>query len=385
MKKIFIMGAVGAICIEATRDLIETSGFDEFLLADIDEQKLDILKRESNDPRVRILKINASDMNEVGKAIKGYDLVMDGLAFEHMEPTIKACLKNKIPRIDLVGRKFSGLGNEFQKACVLWSKGVGASPGLTDIMTKYAVDQCDKVDEIYISWASFRPMAISPGLLKTTFWEMDPKEKRRAYYSNGNFYPQYPLQESKIVEFEHPYGKLPVYYVPHSETDNLSQLVPGVKIVKTMGTWPPEDMDLLKQLLDYGIYEKETISYQGQEINTLDLIGNILSQLPRGKKTPLWGFAVHVKVVGKRDGSTVEHVLTTSHPPTESWGGDRAYAKMVGIPMSIGAQLIITGKTKVDSGPRTAFEVYDPAEFFKELKKRGIQIHEKLYEYRKFD
>ena len=40
MTKIFIMGAAGRMCIEATRDLVNTSDFDKFLLADIDEKKL---------------------------------------------------------------------------------------------------------------------------------------------------------------------------------------------------------------------------------------------------------------------------------------------------------------------------------------------------------
>jgi len=114
-------------------------------------------------------------------------------------------------------------------------------------------------------------------------------------------------------------------------------------------------------------------------------LGDMLSQLPGGTRTPLWGYALRVEVVGERDGRKVEYVLTTSHPPSDEWGGTRAYAKNVAIPLSIGTQLIVNGKARVNSGYRSAYEVYDAMEFFKELKKRGIAIHERVYEYRKLD
>jgi len=386
MTKIFVMGAVGSMCIEATRDLVGTSDFEEFALADMDEQKLRSLGKELNDERVHILTIDASDENRVMDAIKGYDFVMCGLAFDKEMPTIRACLKSGISMIELSGATFAEKYSEdLEKAGALYSGGVGMTPGVTDIMARYGVGQCDRVHEIYVSWASFRPLAISPGLVMTTFWEMNPAEKMRAYYENGKYLPQPPLKESRTVEFEPPYGKLDVYYVPHSETYTLAKLVPGVKRVKTMGTWPPIEMEMLKQLIDFGVFEKKTIEHKGQKYNTLEILGDMLSQLPRGTRTPLWGYALRVEVIGEKGNKNIECVLTTSHPAFEKWGGTRAYAKNVAIPMSIGTQLIVKGKAKVDRGCHSAYEVYDPVEFFKELKKRGIQVHEQIHEYRKFD
>ena len=384
MTKVFVMGAVGEMCIEATRDLIATSDYDEILLADINEQKLETLAKELNDDRVRTLTIDALDEESVAKAIEGYDFVMDGLAFDRIEPTLKACLKCKIPSIDL-GSPAAEYAEDFERAGLLYSAGVGMTPGVTDIMARHAADQLDRVDEIYVNWASFRPIAISPGLIMTTFWEMDPEEKMRAYYENGEYHPQPPLKESRVVEFEPPYGKLNVYYVPHPETFTLSKVVPGVKLVKTMGTWPPIEMELLKQLIDLGVYEQKSIEHKGKKFETMALIGDMLKQLPRGTKTELWGYALKVYVIGERDGREVKHVLTTSHTPSDEWGGTRAYAKNVAIPMSIGTQLILKGKAGVNKGYCSAYEVYDPVEFFSELKKRGIQVHERIYEYRKFD
>jgi saccharopine dehydrogenase-like NADP-dependent oxidoreductase len=383
MKRVFIMGAVGRMCIEATRDLVKTGDFDEFLLADIDERQLREIENELNDDRVRILQVDAMDVDKVARAIEGYSIVVNGLPFDRIEPTVKACLKCGIPSIDLISPLdvMERYHEKFEKAGVSYVAGVGMTPGVTDIMARHGVDQCDKVEEIHVYWAAYRPFAISPGLIMTTFWEMNPAEKERAYYENGEYHPQPPMAESRTVKFEPPYGELNVYYVPHPETYTLSKLVPGVKKVETMGTWPPKVMDMLKQILNYGFFEKETIEYEGRKYNTLSLLGSMLSQVSGGTETPLWGYALRVEITGQRDGRSVKHVLTHSHPPSEKWGGRRAYAKNVALPLSIGAQLLADGKTKVDSGYHSAFEVYDPVEFFGQLKMRGIQIHERVHEY----
>jgi lysine 6-dehydrogenase len=376
------MGAVGEMCIEATRDLVATSDCDEFLLADIDELKLENLQKELKNKRVKILKIDATDPEKVAAAIKGYDFVLNGLTFGKAQTSIKACMKMKVPTIlldDFPLPEYSG----FESAGVLCAAGVGMTPGTTDMMVKRAVEQCDKVHEIHVSWASFRPIAISPGLVLTTFWEMDPAEKDRAFFENGKFFPQPPLSFSKPVEFEQPFGKLQVYYVPHPETINFAKLVPGVKKVVTMGTWPPVEMELLKQLIDFGIYEKKLISHKKQELNTLEVLGDLLHQLPRGRKTELWGYALHIEVLGQKGDSEVKHVLTTSHPHFTEWGGTRAYAMNVALPMSIGTQLMLQRQTKVSKGYHCAYEIFDPLDFFAELKKRGIQVHERSMAYRK--
>ena len=385
MKNAFIMGAVGRMCIEATRDLVKTGDFDEFLLADIDEKKLREIEIELKDDRVSVLKIDASDVDAVAEAIEGYSIVVNGLPFDRIEPTVRACLRCGIPSIDLISPLdvMERYREEFEDAGVLYTAGVGMTPGVTDIMARYGADQCDEVDEIHVYWAAYRPFAISPGLIMTTFWEMNPAEKERAYYENGEYHPQPSMAESRTVRFEPPYGDLDVYYVPHPETFTLSKLVPGVKKVETMGTWPPKVMDMLRQILDYGFFEKETIEYRGREYETMDLLGNMLSQVRGGTETALWGYALRVEVIGRRNGREVEHVLTHSHPPSEEWGGTRAYAKNVAIPLSIGAQLMADGGTEADSGYRTAYEVYDPVEFFKELEKRGIQVHERVSAYRR--
>ncbi len=376
--RVIIIGAVGAMCIEATRDLIETSGYAEFMLADMNIEKCDQLKNEYKDKNIKTMKLNATDYNAVLSAIKGYDFVMNGLAFGIAEPTIKACMEAKIPNTNLDDFPKDYYYDGFEKADTLCVSGIGMTPGTTDMMAKWGVDKCDNVKQINVSWASFRPIAISPGLVLTTFWEMDPAETGRAYFEKGKMHPQPPLKESKKVKFEEPFGELDVYFVPHPETTRLAQFVPGIEKVVTMGTWPPVEMELLKQLIDFGIFGKKEILHKGSKLNTLDVMGDLLHQLPRGTKTKLWGYALHVETIGKKDGRDIKITMTTSHPYFTEWGNERAFAKCVAIPMSIATQLMISGKAKYKSGYHIGYESFDPADFFAELAKRGIMVHEKI-------
>lgn len=382
MSKIFVVGAVGAMCIEATRDLIDTGGNHEFMLADLNLEKLKMFKNEYSNKKIEIMKVDARVFDEMLKAVQGYDFVMNGLAFGNAEPSIKACIEAKIPTILLDDFPRDYYYDGFAKSRVLCAAGVGMTPGVTDMMARWGVERCGSVLEINVNWASFRPIAVSPGLVLTTFWEMDPAEKDRAFFENGKMFPQPPLKESKRVEFEEPYGELPVYYVPHPETIRLSQLVPGIKKVVTMGTWPPIEMELLKQLIDFGLFDKKEIFHKGSKVNVLDVMGDLLHQLPRGTRTDRWGYALNVEVIGKREDKVVKYVLKTSHPEFTKWGGERAYAKNVAIPMSIGTQLMLAGKTKVSSGYHVAYEIFEPIDFFRELAKRGILVHERVHECR---
>lgn len=382
MSKIFVVGAVGAMCIEATRDLIDTGGNHEFMLADLNLEKLEMFKNEYNNKKIKIMKVDARVFDEMLKAVQGYDFVMNGLAFGNAESSIRACIEAKIPTILLDDFPRDYYYDGFEKSGVLCAAGVGMTPGVTDMMARWGIERCGSVLEINVSWASFRPIAISPGLVLTTFWEMDPAEKDRAFFENGKMFPQPPLKESKLVEFEEPYGELPVYYVPHPETIRLSQLVPGIKKVVTMGTWPPIEMELLKQLIDFGLFDKKEIFHKGSKLNVLDVMGDLLHQLPRGTRTEKWGYALNVEIIGKRENKIVKYVLKTSHPEFKKWGGERAYAKNVAIPMSIGTQLMLAGKTKVSSGYHVAYEIFEPVDFFRELAKRGILVHERVHEYR---
>jgi saccharopine dehydrogenase-like NADP-dependent oxidoreductase len=61
----------------------------------------------------------------------------------------------------------------------------------------------------------------------------------------------------------------------------------------------------------------------------------------------------------------------------EEWGGTRAYDKNVGIPLSIGAQMVAAGKAK-RKGVDGAENMIPVQEFVDELRKRGFRVLEEM-------
>jgi saccharopine dehydrogenase-like NADP-dependent oxidoreductase len=113
----------------------------------------------------------------------------------------------------------------------------------------------------------------------------------------------------------------------------------------------------------------------------MEAIGAFLQQSPQGQTTNLYGYALHVQVIGTREGRWVEHVLTHTHPPSDGsvpgWEKLRAYTRNVGIPMAIGATLIANGQPDTAGVIMPEF-AFDPHDVFEQLALRKIDVHEKI-------
>jgi saccharopine dehydrogenase-like NADP-dependent oxidoreductase len=140
-------------------------------------------------------------------------------------------------------------------------------------------------------------------------------------------------------------------------------------------------MQLIRALYDWGFLRNDKVRVNGNEFGIVDAIGAYLMQSPEGRETELYGYALHVEVTGIREEKTYQHTLWHTHPSSDGtvpgWDKLRAYTRNVGIPMSIGAQML--GKDLVKkAGVITPEEAFEPQAVFDELKKREILVHEKV-------
>ena len=379
MKKAIILGGVGAVGIEATYDFIETSGFDEIVIADYNINKaLEVVKRVG-DNRVSAVKVDVTDEYMLKDVLKGFDLVINALPFKYDYIITRYAVELGLNGVDVATEEdqFS-LNDAAVEKGVTFVPGVGATPGTSNLMAKKGVELLDEVDTIEIYWAAFRSTAPSPGLLYTTIWEFDPNLKERVIYEYGEWKQVPPFTGVKEVEFFPLIGKRLTVYVPHSETWTLPEyLDKNPKKVYVRGTWPDETMNLLKTLLYYGFYSNKPIEIDGVLIKPMDFIYKFLLSRPEAKKTEIWGYGLRVEVTGVKDGRRAKVIVMNKHLHPDEWGGSRAYFKCIGIPLSIGAQLIARGSVS-EKGVIPPEAAYNPDEFFEELGKRDIEISWKI-------
>ncbi|WP_191559663.1 saccharopine dehydrogenase family protein [Metabacillus idriensis] len=383
--KVFCLGGAGKICREAILDLVEHSKFERITVADFNEEEGMKVVEWLNDPRVDFVKVNVFDHEDTVSKMRGYDIVMDGTTIT-LNGKSTAC----IAEAGCHGINLNGFGEEdsqhelFQsneKTCL---PGFGMTPGLTQMMAMHAANQLETIESVRVSHGSFRPIAFSRSIAETTSYEYDPNLPSRVVFENGEFIQVPPFARPMEIELPQPYGKGVQYIIPHSETKTLAQALKhkGVRLIEVRGTWPQQNMQLVRALYDYGILRNDKFFMNGTEAGIMDCISEYLYQSKEGSETELYGYALHIQVIGTKNGERVEHILTHTHPSSDGtvqgWEGLRAYTRNVAIPFAIATELIAKGEVKKKGIviPEDAFA--DPVKIFYQLEKRGIFIHEEI-------
>ncbi|HSJ56510.1 MAG TPA: saccharopine dehydrogenase NADP-binding domain-containing protein, partial [Anaerolineae bacterium] len=246
--RILALGGAGAVAREATRDLAQFGEFDEIVVADYDLEAAQHLVDEIGDPRLTAIRLDASDYDALLRAFPRYDVVMNGLPFKFDLPVTRACVQAGVPGCDLSSEdpQFA-LDAEARRKGITFVPGTGATPGITNMMVRRAMELLDQVDTADIHFAAFRCLAPAPGLLTTTLWEFDPATTERAetYYEDGAWRAAPPMSGGKLVRFHDQIGEQTVYLVPHDEVYSLPASIPGLKRATVRGCFPPHVMRLM--------------------------------------------------------------------------------------------------------------------------------------------
>ncbi len=380
--KVFCLGAAGRISRESALDLVQHSDFEKITIGDYNYEEACKVAEWLNDKRVDAVKIDVTKVDEAAEIMRGYDVVMDGTQI-----TLNGLSTECIAKAGCHGVNLNGFGEENQwdslfkekgKSCV---PGFGMTPGTTQMMAMHLANQLDTVEEIYVSHGAFRPFAFSKSITETTTYEYDPNLESRVVYEDGEFIQVPPFARPREINLPEPYGKTVQYIIPHSETITLAKALKdkGVRLIEVRGTWPKQNMNLVRGLYDYGILKNPEVKVGDTVRGLMSIIGDYLVESPQGKTTQLYGYALHVEVVGYKDGVKKQGILYHTHPASDGsvkdWEGLRAYTKNVGIPLAIAAEQLAKGKVK-GTGILIPEDAFEPEQIFEELEKREIYMHE---------
>ena len=195
---------------------------------------------------------------------------------------------------------------------------------------------------------------------------------------DGKFIWVEPFAGEKTINFPGPIGEQPVYYIPHPETRTMPKSL-SARAVSVHGCFPPKAIRLVRAMLESGLYGEQLVTVKGITTTPLDLMYDLLLQLPESKQNSLWAYGLVVEVYGKQADRKIKVRLWNRHPPQDEWGGEAAYYKNIAIPLSIGAEMIARGDIDIKGviPPETAIR---PDLFFEALGKRKIIIKESIEE-----
>jgi lysine 6-dehydrogenase len=352
--RVVVLGGAGEVGAEVTRDLAAVDEIDSLVIADVDAMRAAELAGELERRDVAALEVDVRDRDGALAALTGADLLMNCTSFALFDDVFALALAAGVDYADLISEPSERQREAARDAGITAISGLGATPGLSNVLVAHAAAELDEVHDVEISWLSSRTVAPTPGLLDTILWESSEDCPTRGYYRDGHLHRAAFMEGSRMVEFAPPLGRQFVYYVPHPEVSSLPRHLPNLRSCAVRGSWRPELMQDMRVLERYGLLAADALE------STKRAIWERCGGVRDGRA---WMLYVNVEIGGSRDGSRVKRTYKVSHPV--DWG-ERGVARMTGIPAAVGAQLLAR-HGRIATGFVDPEEYYDPLEFLAEL------------------
>jgi lysine 6-dehydrogenase len=353
--RVVVLGGAGAMGAAVSADLAACADVADLVIADIDVAKAEALAEAVGGP-ARAAPVDLADRERGLALLEGADVLVNCTSFTLFDRVIELAVEAAVDYADLISEPTEAQRRSVAHAGITAISGLGASPGLTNVLVAHAARWLDELEEAHISWASFRTIAPSRGLLDTILWELSDGCPTRLYFQNGRFVHAGFMEGSRLVDFASPLGRQRVYYVPHPEVTTLPRRFPSLRFCAVRGTWRPKLMEDVAVLNEYGLLDPEALEQTKERIWAR--FGGRSDEEP-------WRLFVNVEVIGARGGQAWRRVYDASHP---DWGQEGT-GKMTGICAAVGAQLLgRRGRTEAGFVDPEAY--FDPDEFLAELEQR---------------
>ncbi len=371
--RFFVLGGAGIIGRTVVEDLVRYAKRSEIIVGERDTEKAEHFVRSLNAKHLRVVQVDASDVLRLARVFAGSSVVVSCVQYTFNPGVMQACLRAGAHYVDLGGMfHYTKKELAFHKQFVQRGKtailGIGAAPGISNLLAAYGGAELRKVTSVDIVFADvdktvYRQPFVLPYSFKTLIEEytLEP-----AVFRGGKLVFIKPESGKKEYDFGREFGKQTGFLTLHSELATLPDYFKekGIKQCEFRVTFPAPFTKKIELLINLGFAKEENILLSGKEQRIIDVTARIMDQwIPKA--------GTHI-----RDKELVRVILNEEivlDALTESDGTYPAGVLDTGIPCSIAAQLLASGVIE-KPGVYAPESVLEPERFFKELGKRGIKI-----------
>ena len=154
-RKFVVLGGVGAIGRVVVRDLFESHPRNHILIADYNEPAARAYARSFRSRRVTSALADARAAGQLAKVFRGRAAVINCTQHDFNLTVMRAALAAKAHYVDLGGlfritRRQLKLDRQFRRDGLTAILGAGCAPGITNVMTRAAVDRLGRVKSVRI-------------------------------------------------------------------------------------------------------------------------------------------------------------------------------------------------------------------------------------------
>jgi len=379
LMKVLVLGS-GNIGSTAAGDMAKNMSSSDIVIADQDSRRAKDVAGRIGESNVSWVHLDVANRGQLLSTLKDCDLAMGFLPGNLGYSLMEACIE---ARKDLVDVSYMA-ENPFRLHQAATSAGIiivpdcGLAPGISNFIVGHAFRKLDKTKAVHVMVGGLPKKPIPPlGYIVTWSPEslIDEYTRKAIIVKRGRRVQVEALSGLENVEFPE-VGKLEAFF-----TDGLRTLLYTMDGVGDM--WEktlryPGHAEKVRLLEAMGLFEEEKIKVEGEEVSPRKLAVKLFEQTLR--KPEVKDFvALKVEVCGVKNGEEMDYTYHMLDNCDEK-RGVTAMARTTAYPMSIVAQLILSGAIKekgVVPPERLGMEDRVFRMFWESLKKRGIRISEK--------
>ena len=343
----------------------------------------------------RPIQVSQCDADEPGQVIacieeSNPDLVIN-MALPYQDLSImEACLETGVHYMDTANyepKDKAEFGYQwqwdyekrFEEKGILAVLGCGFDPGVTNIFCAYAkknlLDQVTEIDIIDCNAGDHGHPFATNFNTEINIREITQKGK---YYEDGQWLVTEPLSHSQSFEFPE-VGKRTAYLMYHEELESLVTHFPELNRIQFWMTFSEDYLTHLKVLQNVGMTSITPLNYQGQSIVPLQFLSTVLPKPSSLGENYKGKTSIGCIVKGSKDGGEKSYLIynVCEHQDAYADVQSQAVSYTTGVPVVVGAQMILEGKW-AGVGVKNV-EQFDPDPFLKALPNQGLSWHVKTY------
>jgi len=261
-------------------DLARSDGADEVVVADIDQERLDELKRRTPGRKLSVEILDIKERRKVISFLKRFDVAASALphGIVHLSDVAAAEAGTKMVNIAFEDEQMA-LDGQARKSGGVIIPGCGLAPGLGGVLLTHALAEIGGGDEGHILVGGlpqhpkppfdYRLVFSIVGLLRE--YIEDARVVR-----GGKLVKVKPFSSVETYEFPKPIGTLEGF-----PTDGLASLVYTMKGMKTLDEitlrWPGH-AGKMGILMDSGFFSREKVNAGGAEVSPLEVSWAVLGR-----------------------------------------------------------------------------------------------------------
>ncbi|MFC9556829.1 saccharopine dehydrogenase family protein [Rhodococcus sp. NPDC056960] len=251
-------GGAGEMGAHACRVLADAEEIAEVLVADRNEQAAKALADKLG-PRATPLALDISDPDGLADALADIDVVLNttGPFYRFGPLVLRAAIATRTHYLDICDDfeptlEMLELDAEAREAGITAVIGVGASPGISNLLGVLAMDECDEVETVYTSWraSGFQRAEVDTSVTSSAAIEhwIHNCTATIKVWRDGGLADARPLEERTI---SYPgWGEAPVWVCGHPEPLTLPRTRSGVRESLNLMTSRPRLMEAVIRTAD---------------------------------------------------------------------------------------------------------------------------------------